>query len=396
MKSILFTVLFFLSLGFATPAAFANEPIREWTFLSYANGKNNLEKYILGDVNEMESVGSNDQMNLLVEVGRKSTKNVVRMKLEKDANLGEIRSPILQDLGNSDMGDWRNVVEFVKWGMQNYPAKHYFLVIGDHGSGWHDRVDLNRRTRALSHDDLTRHFINTNQLGLMAANIKKVLGKKLDIFAADACLMAMAEISGELWDSADLFIGSQELEPGLGWDYISFIGGWSRNPGLSLEEIGRLAVRTYLQQYSNAASKNEATLSAVNLNEIPALAAHLKIFASALTSNRRNPTIMASVRKAISDSKHFYNPDYVDLTDFLRHLHAAKLLDPEWTRKYVEIEKRVVLANGSNLPAQNANGVSIWLPGNRSVLDNYASQYANLRFTRGTDWLATLKAIHAP
>ena len=44
-------------------------------------------------------------------------------------------------------------------------------------------------------------------------------GRKLDLIGFDACLMASLE-SMTVWsDYAEHYVGSEELEPGDGWDY---------------------------------------------------------------------------------------------------------------------------------------------------------------------------------
>jgi len=43
---------------------------KEWTVMVYLNAKNNLERFGIKDVNEMEMVGSSDKVNIVVEFGR--------------------------------------------------------------------------------------------------------------------------------------------------------------------------------------------------------------------------------------------------------------------------------------------------------------------------------------
>jgi hypothetical protein len=42
----------------------------EWTIMVFSSAKNDLEKYLLMDLNEMELVGSNARVNIVAEVGR--------------------------------------------------------------------------------------------------------------------------------------------------------------------------------------------------------------------------------------------------------------------------------------------------------------------------------------
>ncbi|MCK5583956.1 MAG: hypothetical protein KAI33_09200, partial [Elusimicrobiales bacterium] len=44
--------------------------VKNWTIMTFINGKNNLEIAGLFNVNQMESVGSDKNMNIVVELGR--------------------------------------------------------------------------------------------------------------------------------------------------------------------------------------------------------------------------------------------------------------------------------------------------------------------------------------
>ena len=104
-----------------------------------------------------------------------------------------------------DMGDYKNLVDFVKWGTDNFPAKHYFVAVWNHGSGWHfqdakiksGEVSIND----ISFDDNTGHAITTEQLGTAMAEIKLHIGRNVDIYGSDACLMQMLEVAGEMKNS---------------------------------------------------------------------------------------------------------------------------------------------------------------------------------------------------
>ena len=43
------------------------QPVKEWTVMVYMNGKNDLEAAGFLDLDEMERVGSSDQVNILAE-----------------------------------------------------------------------------------------------------------------------------------------------------------------------------------------------------------------------------------------------------------------------------------------------------------------------------------------
>src|SRR5262249_38757842 len=98
----------FISILIATfilfPFAMAHAPApKKWTFLVFISG-NNFRDMGERHIRYMEQVGSNDQINIVVEWGSYSTHKVLRLLVQKSTDPSRITSPILQDLGAVDMG----------------------------------------------------------------------------------------------------------------------------------------------------------------------------------------------------------------------------------------------------------------------------------------------------
>ena len=113
--------------------------VKDWTFLVYLNGNNSLDSFGPVNIEQMEKVGSTNKVNVVVQWASLSAGKTVRLLAKKSADPTKVTSPIVQDLGKADMGDYRTLVDFIKWGAATYPAKHYFIDVWDHGSGWHGR-----------------------------------------------------------------------------------------------------------------------------------------------------------------------------------------------------------------------------------------------------------------
>ena len=90
-----------------------------------------LEENMWFDVNEMELVGSTDQMNIVVQIDRYDGAftgdgdwmDTRRYLIAKDNDLSQITSPVIQSLGEADTGDPQTLIDFVTWSVQNYPAQ---------------------------------------------------------------------------------------------------------------------------------------------------------------------------------------------------------------------------------------------------------------------------------
>lgn len=236
---------------------------KPWTFLIFVNGNNNLDQNALLNLKAMEQVGSSDQVNVVAQWASISTGQTVRMLIEKSKNPNAITSPILQNLGKVDMGDYHALEDFIAWGVAQYPAEHYFIEVWNHGSGWNAKSTLS--TYDISYDETTGHHISTQELGWVMDGAAKKIKHKVDIFASDACLMAMVEVATELSDSVHLYGGSEETEPAMGWDYKNLLEKWNAKPYRTPEEVAILVAETYVKSYEG--SINEVTYSIVDLNE---------------------------------------------------------------------------------------------------------------------------------
>ena len=181
--------------AFADPSA---QP-KEWTFLIYLNGNNNLDSFGKMNINQMEKIGSTAKVNIVVQWASLENGKTKRLYITKDSDTTTVTSKIVEEMGQVDMGDYHSVINFVKWGAENYPAQHYFVDIWDHGSGWHFKPG--ETMKDISWDETTGNHITTEQLATALSESSKIIGHKIDIYGSDACLMAMVEIANLMTDS---------------------------------------------------------------------------------------------------------------------------------------------------------------------------------------------------
>jgi len=183
----------------AAITASASELEADWLFMVYLDADNNLESAGIDDLNEMEVAGSTDNVKIVVQMDRSSggtwgddTSNgnwtgAKRFYVTQDADTAIINSPVIADLGEVNMGDPATLQSFIEWAIANYPARHYTLVLWDHGSGWRERT-ATTAMKSICSDDQANDELTMTELrsALNAANA--TTGKVLDIIGFDACL----------------------------------------------------------------------------------------------------------------------------------------------------------------------------------------------------------------
>ncbi|MDZ4676855.1 MAG: clostripain-related cysteine peptidase [Oligoflexia bacterium] len=383
---------------------------KEWTMLTFMNGHNNLDSYGAKDLNEMETVGSTDKINVVVQWASLGSTQTKRVYVHQDNQPGIVTSPIVESLPRVDMGDYKNLIEFVRWGVMNYPAKKYFINVWNHGSGWHVNANplfqlfkglgltgfeaASFSPSDISWDDLTGNFISTTQLGLAINESAKIIGHKVDIYGSDACLMAMPEVSTEMADSVHMYVGSEDTEPGPGWEYGSFLKTWSALPDMSPFYVSKALTDTYVASYTNGPQGNLAvTFSALDLTKTPALLLAMKGLSAGLIALPNAAKL--KVKTVIGLTQAFYFSDSGDGLDFVKHLEQANI---ESMRPGILSSARNALTgfiayNKGSPSFSKATGAAMWIPKKISTFDLYWARYQKLKFQQETQWGNAMQSV---
>jgi len=393
MKKIL--MLFFIVL-FLVSYSRANATTPQWTFLIFMNGDNDLEDAAIEDINEMEMIGSTDKVQIIVQIDRNpgydmsngNWTDTRRIFIKKDDDPHEITSPVIEKLGEVNMGDYKEFVNFILWGMKNYPAKKYLVCFWNHGAGWADYLDANIY-KGISYDDTDETHITTTDLSKALAEVYKTLGRKIDIVAFDACLMGMIEIAYEIKDYAHVMIASEEVEPGDGWPYNDILRRANRKKVIKRCDLAKLIVKTYGLSYKNGSQgTNSVTQSAIRLCKINSVKSALNKLAYKFISNLKRDKegeLKKSLMFCIKKCQSFYYEPYKDLADFAKFVkRKVKKQDIKViAEKLIQKVKDAVIQNwvhGEGL--ENSHGLSIYIPN----VWNYKEDYATLKFAKDSKW----------
>ncbi len=153
-----FTLIALLVL-FSTSAGTAFAKQAKWTVMVYMSGDNNLEDYVVKDIEEeLGLVGSNADIKILALADRGpgydtsrgdwQTTKLFKVKQGMKANSSEA----VADWGERDMGDPQTLIDFVIWSKKNYPAAHYALYFWGHSWNWEPGWTM--RDYTTNHDTL--------------------------------------------------------------------------------------------------------------------------------------------------------------------------------------------------------------------------------------------------
>ena len=160
---------------------------------------------------------------------------------------------------------------FIDYGVTNYPAKRYDLILKDHGGGplgafcvdQHDQtgemMSFDGLVDALSHNKAVDADGDGKQDG------------RFDLVNIDACLMGSIELSLVLADYADYYIASPKTEPGPAEYYTGWLDKLGEDPSMDTYELGKIIVDDFNDFYEYGEGKGqEATLAVTDLRKLTA------------------------------------------------------------------------------------------------------------------------------
>ena len=412
---------------------------KEWTFLVYIAGDNDLSRFSMRNLEDMAKVGSNKNINIVAHLDRfGSEEKTKRLYVEKD-NLVQVNYGHPSSFHKLDSGSESTLIEFCDWAIQTYPAKHYALILWNHGSGIIDNVayklinpselfifnprtnmlDLDRSIsffefatkrqksidpRGICFSDTYGTFLSNQKLvaGLKAIQQGPLKGKKFDIIGYDACLMAMVEVADLLAPYADFAVFSEEAELGAGWRYDEVLKPFLYR-SLTPEQFATHIVVAYNTAYQSITQ--DYTFSAVSLERFAKLERSIDKLSGTLLEllhNQQGSSVLNFIRAARSRNycTHFSQPTYIDLDHFLANVSefiGQALVVPEkehlknTLRAQIAIARfdltHAVLAHVEGKKLARARGLAIYYPV-RAVDSTYAITPFALR-NRWMDLIST-------
>ena len=258
----------------------------------------------------MESVPDSEQASILVqwdrgpgEPGTAGTwTGARRYQIRHDDDTSTITSPLLQDLGDTDMGNPTTLQNFIKWGEQTCPAQHYMVVVWNHGSGWLDVPYSKKKVqpRGVSYDDTSQDFIQTVDIPTALQS-----PAPLDLVAFDASLMQMAEVAYQMRSVSPYIVGSEESPPGHGYAYDQWLGPLVANPNMSGKDLGVTIAKLMLNYYG---PNSNITQSVIKTDKLENLATAITTFSAALIPLATTDAVQLAAAR--DSAKSYYYPYY--------------------------------------------------------------------------------------
>ncbi|HNH49348.1 MAG TPA: clostripain-related cysteine peptidase, partial [Myxococcota bacterium] len=171
------------------PPEDSDAPADTWTVLVYMDGDNDLESYVMHDLNELEEGGEGSGVRVLVQADRiegyadngGDWTGTRRYEIVGDQG-NTMVSPLVEDMGELDMGDPQTLGDFLSWAREYAPAEHYALFLWNHGDSWTARANL------IASDDTSGSWMSIAE-GDLTAGLQAHVAEAgpFDLIGFDAC-----------------------------------------------------------------------------------------------------------------------------------------------------------------------------------------------------------------
>jgi len=375
--------------------------IAKWTVIAYLDGDNNLEDLMLNSLDNMEMVGSTEEVEVVAQIDRirygddfgNTWETTRRYHVTYDNDMKHIGSELIQDFGELNMGDPNVLVDFVCWAIDNYPAEHYYLALVDHGGAWegicYDETDdddcLTLNDLKIAFDSINEHLKN-----------KQPDKDKIDVVFFFACIMGSIEVYYKLKDCFDLGISSEDV--GVCYPEINVLLRLSleelnQNPYINPITIAEETARNCVE-YDEISGNNtfdDASVINPSKNNIDTLVEKTNILATLL--KEALPTYKSAIKMSAFWAPQFWGPiDYICSTDLYTFASNIKkrISDSEIknaAQEVMDAVEEVVIKTFSNTEYwfDIRHGLSIMLfyfPDDGPVPE----EYIELDFAKDTQW----------
>src|SRR5215207_597855 len=177
--------------------SFSNNSLADYTLMIYMVGSDIEARAFSAtdDILEIQKIGSNPKVNVLLETGggsdstTKSEKRFIDFTQVQRHVLNNYTFTMEDNLKKQNMGDPKTLSDFIVWGISKYPAKKYAIIFWDHGSGINGfGGELQFKNDILRGAEINKAF----------SDAKIITNKKFELIGFDACLMSSIEIADKV------------------------------------------------------------------------------------------------------------------------------------------------------------------------------------------------------
>lgn len=213
--------------------------------------------------------------------------------------------------------------DFLKWGLDSYPAEKTGVILWNHGGAMQGVCYDEKK----SDDSLTNSEMKS---ALSSVFNETGRASKLEFIGFDACLMQVQDVADFASPYFNYMIASEESESGYGWDYDTWVDDLYSNKDTTT--ILKAIVDGFINDNGGqSSSSSDQTLSYLNLNKMDTYRTAWESMATALYNKADSSfsSFMETVKVFCDDMYSSYLIyGLFDAKDFLNKLSKSSKYNP--------------------------------------------------------------------
>lgn len=420
----------------------------DWTILAYIDADDTSYNYnedgdkvwgetaFLQEFEELAEVGSkNGDLNIVVQMDRigmvDSEETDTRYENWADTKRFYIWDPDLNggpmdptqgnalsihpSLGEKNMGDGDTLRDFLVWGIQEYPAQKYMVILTDHGAHW----------RGILYDDTSNgDLLELDEIEYAFSAAMTERGDKIDLVLFNACNAACIEMAYQISPYVEYMVACESImanivfipnyhgaQAGSQGDIIQMLRE-GEGPLFSPKEYAISIINR--AHISHNADIVGFTAAAFDLTKIQSVVNSINTFAMDLSFDWPPQGAQDRIRSARADTEPLYGPEWgeedhiVDIYHFaseiIEHLSdypytslvsAQQVIDnlQEGHENFI-MNMRYANQLIDNNDEPFVHGISFYFPNNIAQFSEYDQYKQCGRFVTDTVWDEFLAEYH--
>lgn len=282
----------------------SGEPMGEagtWTVFVYLCGTD-LESdggAAITDIAEMCMAAENSDYRFVIQTGGTNQWNYDGINADRIERFVVENGDITKVYEGEDlpMGDSDTLADYLVWGLENYPADNMGLILWNHGGGSITGVCFDER-----HGDDALALREVDSALLTA---QQYMTEKWEFIGFDACLMGSVEAANILANYAKYMYGSEEIEPGAGWNYTEIGNFLANNPGATGADLGKVVCDSFYQGCIDIGDYEVCTLSVIDLSKMDQVVMSFNDFAKDVYENGEDADSLSTMIRQIESTEIF-------------------------------------------------------------------------------------------
>ncbi len=359
---------------------------KEWTVLIYANGNNDLDTNIYRQFQLLKAARLPANINVVIQIAGFHQQQPVddnKISLEKELavcryQIVHNKAFLIKNLEETSMANPAAFLDFLLWGIKEFPSENLMLIISGHGFGFMgllgDCIDKNIHLMSL------QGFTNT------LSKFRQRTNKVINILVFDVCYINLIEVIYEIAltprNAVYYMILAQGNPPveGLSWPaIINSLKADILYPEITIQNVCEIVLSI------NKIHVGDSAVFAICL--MPDYFTRLKALTDQLSGLILKNTLKTEIG-FIGSGFGQKDGTFISLPYFLSQLRKKYHEVGDLEAEFIDILNQIVLyPNLCEIKKEENLGINIFLPNNPKDYLQIRNYYDNLLFCQNNRWL---------